>query len=63
MIDRSAELDGEQRALVRAAIEYFVLSDDVNNDLVAADGFEDDAAVVAAVAAAVGLTDVRVATD
>lgn len=62
MIDRSAELDGEQRALVRAAVEYFVLSDDVNNDLVATDGFEDDAAVVNAVAAAVGLTDVKVAT-
>ena len=61
MIDRSAELDGEQRALVRAAVEYFVLSDDVNNDL-AAEGFEDDAAVVNAVAAAVGLTDVRVGT-
>lgn len=61
LIQQSADLDGEQRALVRAAIEYFVLPDDENGDLISRDGFADDAAVVDAVAAAVGL-DVRVHT-
>lgn len=63
MIERSAELDGEHRALVRAAVEYFVLADDVNSDLVAADGFADDAAVVDAIAQAVGLADIKVHTS
>lgn len=62
MIERSADLDGEQRALVRGAVEYFVLTDDVKGDLAGPDGFGDDAAVVEAVAVAVGLDGIRVHT-
>jgi hypothetical protein len=54
LIEQSGDFDGEQRALVRASIEYFVLADDASHDLTDPDGFSDDAAVVAAVAAEVG---------
>lgn len=62
LIERSADLDGEQRALVRGAIEYFVLTEDVQGDLAGPSGFADDAAVVEAVATAVGLDGIRVHT-
>jgi hypothetical protein len=40
------QLDEEQRAVVHAAVEYYVLDDDGEADLDSELGFEDDAAVV-----------------
>jgi SNF2 family DNA or RNA helicase len=44
-----SSLDDEQRALLRAAVDYFLLVDDGQHDLTSRDGFEDDLQVVEAV--------------
>jgi uncharacterized membrane protein YkvA (DUF1232 family) len=44
-----AELDGEQQRLAQAAIRYFVLSEDGDDDFESPTGFDDDHAVMTAV--------------
>ncbi len=51
--------DDEQRALLRGAIEYFVLVGDNDNDLLSL-GFDDDAMVTNLVAKALGRSDLQV---
>ncbi len=48
------ELDDEGRRLGQAAIRYFVLSEDGDDDFESPTGFDDDAAVMAAVLRHVG---------
>ncbi|MDH4148313.1 MAG: hypothetical protein OEY23_24415, partial [Acidimicrobiia bacterium] len=52
--------DATQRALLRGAVEYFVLDDDEQSDLDDVVGFDDDARVFNAVAAALGRDDLVV---
>ena len=52
LLDHAEDLDDEQRALLRGAVEYFVLEDDFEPGLL------DDAEVVRTVREALDLTDV-----
>lgn len=52
LLDEAEELDDDQRALLRGAVEYFVLEDDFEP------GLQDDAEVVRSVRAEIGLTEV-----
>ncbi len=47
----------DHRRMVQAAVRYFLLDDDAESDLHSPIGFDDDAQVVRAVAAAVGAGD------
>jgi hypothetical protein len=60
LCDAAAGLDEHQRALVRGAVEYFVLDRDVVADTVDVVGFDDDARVVNAVTAALGRDDLAI---
>ena len=46
--------DGEQRAQIRGAIEYFVMTDDASSDLDDVLGFDDDARVLNAMLGRIG---------
>ena len=46
--------DGEQRAQIRGAIEYFIMTDDASSDLDDVLGFDDDARVLNAMLARIG---------
>ena len=52
LLDHAEDLDDAQRALLRGAVEYFVLEDDFEP------GLQDDAEVVRSVRAELGLTEV-----
>ena len=54
LIDGAAEYDAEERSLARAAIEYFVLAVDAENDVTSPIGLEDDVRVFNAVCQALG---------
>jgi len=51
LLDAWAQLDDNGRRLVRAAVEYFLLSRDGDDDLATPEGLDDDAEVVKAVRA------------
>jgi uncharacterized membrane protein YkvA (DUF1232 family) len=53
--------DDQHRALLRGAVEYFVLDHDVRGDTTDVLGFDDDARVVNAVTASLGRPDLRIA--
>jgi hypothetical protein len=53
-------LDDERRALLRGAVEYFVLDHDSVDDTADVVGFDDDARVVNAVTAAIGRPDLTI---
>lgn len=58
-----ASVDGlgkEEQQLVAAAVEYFVLAGDVDDDLRSPIGLEDDVRVVNVVATALGRDDLRI---
>lgn len=58
-----ADIDGlseEERQLLAAAVEYFVLAGDVDDDVRSPIGLEDDVRVVNAVAAVLGRDDLRI---
>ncbi len=58
LLDRLADgAPEDHRRLVQAAVRYFILDDDAESDLHSPIGFDDDAQVVKAVAAAVGAGD------
>lgn len=46
LVQSAAELDSDQRAMVRGAVEYFLLADDASGDLTSPMGLDDDARVV-----------------
>jgi hypothetical protein len=49
LLDAWPRLDEQGQSLARAAVEYFLLCRDGDDDLATPDGLDDDAAVVAAV--------------
>jgi hypothetical protein len=53
-------LDDDRRALLRGAVEYFVLDHDSVDDTADVVGFDDDARVVNAVTAAIGRPDLTI---
>ncbi len=58
LLDRLTDASpAEYRLMVQAAVRYFILDEDADSDLQSPIGFDDDAIVVKAVAAAVGATD------
>ena len=54
------QYDAEQRALIRGAIDYFVLVDDRQDDLSDIIGFDDDARITNAVTEALGRDELRI---
>lgn len=62
LLDESVGRDSHDRALVQAAVRYFVLDDDADHDLESVCGLDDDAAVCNAVARALGRADLAVET-
>jgi hypothetical protein len=60
LCDEPDQLADDQRALLRGAVEYFVLDDDEVDDTDDVVGFDDDARVVNAVTAAFGRRDLRI---
>jgi hypothetical protein len=60
LCDEPDQLADDQRALLRGAVEYFVLDDDEVDDTDDVVGFDDDARVVNAVTAALGRRDLRI---
>jgi hypothetical protein len=60
LCDEPDQLTADQRALLRGAVEYFVLDDDEVDDTDDVVGFDDDARVVNAVTAAFGRRDLRI---
>ena len=60
LLAEAGAFDAEQRALIRGALEYFVLADDAAGDLDDALGFDDDARVLNSVLDRVGRPELRV---
>jgi hypothetical protein len=60
LVQASGDLDAEHRKLVRGAVEYYLLGEDADADLLSENGFEDDRQVLNAVCAAVGRNDLKV---
>jgi uncharacterized membrane protein YkvA (DUF1232 family) len=56
----SLDLDRRERALVRGAVEYFILNDDASDDLEDVLGFDDDARVLNSVLDRIGRADLKV---
>ncbi len=54
------QFDGSERAMVRGAVEYFILNDDASDDLDDALGFDDDARVLNSVLDRIGRSELRV---
>ena len=46
LLGSSIDFDGESRSQIRGAVEYFLLTDDADGDLVDVLGFDDDARVL-----------------
>lgn len=59
ILDDPNELSAEGRALVRGAVEYFVLDEDDLNDLTDLIGFDDDARVLNSVVRAINRNDLH----
>ncbi len=58
LLDQLTESSSEDhRRMVQVAVRYFILDEDAESDLHSPIGFDDDARVVRAVAAAVGAAD------
>jgi uncharacterized membrane protein YkvA (DUF1232 family) len=55
-----ASMEDEHRALVRGAVEYFILADDASGDLEDVLGFDDDARVLNSVLDRLDRSDLRV---
>ncbi len=60
LLDEPDQYDAGQRALLRGAVDYFVLKSDERDDLHSALGFDDDVRVVNALLDAVGRIDLRI---
>lgn len=60
LIDAAESFDRDQRSWVRAAIDYFILTDDSVHDLGSTLGLHDDANAVNVVCDAVGRPDLRI---
>jgi hypothetical protein len=60
LLDEPDSYGADERALLRGAVDYFVMRDDGEDDLRSPIGFDDDARVVNAVLDALGRSDLRV---
>ncbi|MEM6988935.1 MAG: hypothetical protein AAF721_00515 [Myxococcota bacterium] len=60
LLDMLGESDEEQHARIFAAVEYFLLPADGEDDLAVPDGLDDDAAVVSQVAYSVGREELMI---
>lgn len=60
LLDGGERFDAQERALIRGAVEYFLLSDDASDDLDDALGFDDDARVLNSVLDRIGRPQFRV---
>jgi hypothetical protein len=60
LLDDPSALDAEHRSLVRATIEYFILTDDSDNDVSSPIGMEDDARMVNDLCQELGRTDLTI---
>ncbi|MEM9656513.1 MAG: hypothetical protein AAGA65_30840, partial [Actinomycetota bacterium] len=56
LLSSDADFDAEDRAQIRGAVEYFLLTDDAAGDMDDALGFDDDARVLNAVLRRIGRT-------
>lgn len=54
LLGSGTDFDADQRALIRGAIEYFVMTEDASSDLDDVLGFDDDARVVNAMLGRIG---------
>ena len=60
LLGEDTTFDDEQRALIRGAVEYFLLADDAAGDLEDVLGFDDDARVVNSMLARIGRPQYRI---
>lgn len=60
LLAEDAEFTGDERALIRGAVEYFLLAEDASGDLDDVLGFDDDARVLNSVLTRIGRADYRV---
>ncbi len=60
LIERSPDSDPERWATLQAAVLYFALSEDGDDDLTSMTGFDDDAEVFNVVARALGYPDLQI---
>lgn len=60
LLDFLPQADEEQHATIFAAVEYFILPSDGEDDLATPDGLDDDAGVVSQVAYAVGREELMI---
>ena len=60
LVGSGQQFTAQERALVRGAVEYFLLVDDAESDLHDSLGFDDDARVVNSVLDHVGRRDLRI---
>ena len=63
LIDHTDQLDADGRSLVRAAIDYFVLRDDDDDDLTSPVGLHDDAELLNEVCVLLNRPDLRITFD
>ncbi len=56
----SREFDRRERAMIRGAVEYFILNDDASDDLEDVLGFDDDTRVLNSVLERIGRGDLKV---
>ncbi|MEM7339213.1 MAG: hypothetical protein AAF467_11225 [Actinomycetota bacterium] len=60
LLGEDADFDADERALIRGAIEYFILADDASDDMADLLGFDDDARVVNSVLDRIGRPQHRI---
>ena len=63
LLSSDSTFDAGQRALIRGAVEYFLLADDASGDLDDVLGFDDDARVLNSVLEQINKTQFRVALN
>jgi hypothetical protein len=63
LIDLASQLDAEGRSLVRAALDYFVLRGDDDDDINSPVGLHDDAALLNKVCERLGRSDLTITLD
>lgn len=60
LLDFSRDFGRRERAMIRGAVEYFILNDDASDDLEDVLGFDDDARVLNSVLDRIGRGDLKV---
>ncbi len=63
LVDHASQLDADGRSLVRAALDYFVLCGDDDDDLESPVGLHDDAELLNEVCEHLGRVDLRIRFD